>query len=430
MHRLTDALSFLNSLQKFGIKLGLEQVSQLLDSVSNPERDLRFIHVAGSNGKGSVSAMLERCLRETGFKTGFFSSPHLVSIFERFRVNGKAINEDDFCSAVEMLKPVAEQMIASKSYPTFFEFTTAMAVVYFKLQNVDWVIWETGMGGRFDATNIVIPELSVITSISLEHQEYLGDTLQLIAGEKAGIIKNNVPVFCNILPAEAEMIIRSKCIQNDSPLHEVPEDYIGRVEHFADKSGIFQNFDYQGHSIRLSLAGKMQRINFKLVFLIIKYLSQQYKFSLTEALHGLAKVSWPGRIQLMPDGSIIDGCHNPDGSAALFESLSGIFPMEKYSIILGSFKDKDTDKILAYLAPLATEFIFVQVTDGMERVGKNGQELITLLRKHSSVPAVAVNNLDEALKIKTLNRRLITGSLYLAGEALSKFIIKEKILNI
>lgn len=430
MHRLNDAMLFLSSLQKFGIKLGLEQVNQLLVFAGNPEKDLRFIHVAGTNGKGSVCAMLDRALRTVNYNTGFYSSPHLISIFERFRVNGKAITENDFCDLIDLLRPEAEKMASVGRCPTFFEFTTAMAIVYFKKKKVDFVIWETGLGGRFDATNIVNPAIAVITSIALDHQEYLGTTIESIATEKAGIIKSKTPVFCNKLTKIAEEVMINQCITTDSILHTVPDYEFHEIKYEFDKSGFIQSFVYSQHQIKLSLAGKMQRTNFKLVFTVLEYLAQRYSFSLSHSLDGLQSVSWPGRIHFMPDGSIVDGGHNPDGAIALMESLNEIFAGDKYSIIFGSFKDKDSEEILSCLADSAAEFIFLPVSDGAGRQSRNGDELIKLLRKYSEVPARTANSIGEALTYSTKKRRLITGSLYLAGEAIAKFVSNEKILNI
>ena len=202
-----ESSAYLDSLMMFGIKLGLDQVTELLDSVGSPQLNLRFIHLAGSNGKGSCGAMLNAGLRGAGLKVGFYCSPHLLSVRERFRVDGQAISEDDFARMVTRFRPAIERMKDDNRCPTYFELTTAMAALYFAEQKVEFVIWETGMGGRLDATNVVDPVCSVITSISKEHCEYLGETIEEIAVEKAGIIKAGRPVFIGDLPTEADEII-------------------------------------------------------------------------------------------------------------------------------------------------------------------------------------------------------------------------------
>jgi dihydrofolate synthase/folylpolyglutamate synthase len=429
MPEYANACEYLNRLHMFGIKLGLEQVAELLQAAGSPERKLRFIHVAGSNGKGSFCAMLSAALHKAGFKTGFYSSPHLISPRERFRLNGKAVSEDDFAGLVDFLRPFADKMAAAGRCPTYFEFTTAMAVLYFARNEADWVVWETGMGGRLDATNIVNPYCSVITGIALEHQKYLGDTLEKIAFEKAGIIKTGRPVFCGGLPEKALKVVRECCIGLESPLNIIPGAECSGLKFDIDGVSFRQAFDYEEHRITLGLAGKFQRQNFKLVFMLLKHLADEFGFPLENALPGLAEVRWPGRIQFMPDGSIIDGGHNPDGAAALAESLSEILPGQKFSVIFGNFADKDTEQILKILSEYAEEFIFVPLHGG-DRRSLTGTELSAMLLRVSGVPSTAVQTIEEAMNLKACGRRLITGSLYLAGDALRWFYPEDEILNI
>ena len=189
----SEALNYLDTFSMFGIKLGLEQTEALFDAAGINLDTMRFIHVAGTNGKGSTSAMIERGLRECGYKTGFYSSPHLISIRERFRVNGQAISENDFAKIMSEMADAASLLAKQGMKVTYFELTTALALKYFMYEKVDFVVLETGMGGRLDSTNVVTPEVSVITNIALDHQKYLGDTIAEIASEKAGIIKPGIP---------------------------------------------------------------------------------------------------------------------------------------------------------------------------------------------------------------------------------------------
>ena len=209
---------WLDSVGFFAIDLGLDRMLELLKRLGNPERSLRFIHVAGSNGKGSVCTFLENGLRGCGYSTGFYSSPHLIRLAERFRINGKTVADAPFERAAETVRPVVESMRGKGNGPTYFEITTAIAAVLFAQQDVDFVVWETGLGGRLDATNVVVPELSVITGISLEHTEWLGSTLAAIAGEKAGIVKDGVPVVCGPLKPEALEVIRREAAEHRAPL--------------------------------------------------------------------------------------------------------------------------------------------------------------------------------------------------------------------
>ena len=430
MAEFANACAYLNGLQKFGIKLGLEQVSELLQAAGSPESKLRFIHVAGSNGKGSFSAMLSAALRGAGFKVGLFTSPHLISPRERIRLNGAAISEADFSELVFLLRPFADKMARAGRCPTYFEFTTVMAAVYFARHDVDRVVWETGMGGRLDATNVVTPDCSVITGIALEHQNYLGDTIEKIAFEKAGIIKNGRPVFCGRMPDAALKVIRERCKEAGSQLSVLHDADCADLQFDMPAGGYCrQSFSYEGFRVKLGLAGKFQRQNFKLAFMVLKHIAGESGFPLEKVLSGLENVRWPARIQFMPDGSIIDGGHNPDGAAALTESLSEIFPGQKFSIIFGNFTDKDTEQILKILSGYAEEFIFVPLHGG-DRRSWTGAELSAMLEKISKVPCVAASSIEDAMKLRTSARRLITGSLYLAGDALQVLCTEDEILNI
>jgi dihydrofolate synthase/folylpolyglutamate synthase len=429
MPDFANACAYLNGLQKFGIKLGLEQVSELLLAAGSPESKLRFVHVAGSNGKGSFSAMLNAGLRSAGFKVGLFTSPHLISPRERIRLNGTAISQAEFSELVFLLRPFADKMVSSGRCPTYFEFTTVMAALYFYRHEVDWVVWETGMGGRLDSTNVVIPYCSVITGIALEHQQYLGDTIEKIAFEKAGIIKSGRPVFCGRLPDAALKVICEQCGATGSQLNIVSDTDCSDLQ--FDTSGGYcrQSFDYDNFRVKLGLAGKFQRQNFKLAFMVLKHIAMESGFPLKNVLAGLENVRWPARIQFVPDGSIIDGGHNPDGAAALMESLSEIFPGHKFSIVFGNFADKDTEQILRILSGHAEEFIFVPLHGGGRR-SWTGVELAAMLKKISAVPCTWASSIEDVAKLKTSARRLITGSLYLAGDALRMLSSEEEILNI
>ena len=430
MPDFANACAYLNGLQKFGIKLGLEQVSELLIAAGSPESKLRFIHVAGSNGKGSFSAMLNAALRGAGFKVGLFTSPHLISPRERIRLNGTAISEADFSELVFLLRPFADKMLSVSRCPTYFEFTTVMAALYFSRHEVDWVVWETGMGGRLDSTNVVNPYCSVITGIALEHQKYLGDTIEKIAFEKAGIIKSGRPLFCGGMPDAALKVISEQCRKTGSKLNTFQDaDCTDLQLELASGGCCRQSFDYNGFRVKLGLAGKFQRHNFKLAFMVLKHIAGEFGFPLENALAGLENVRWPARIQFTPDGSIVDGGHNPDGAAALTESLSEIFPGRKFSIIFGNFADKDSEQILKILSGYAEEFIFVPLR-GLDRRSWTGVELSAMLRKVSNVPCVAVPDMEAAMKLKVSARRLITGSLYLAGDALRMLYPEDEILNI
>ena len=401
-----ESSAYLDSLMMFGIKLGLDQVVELLESVGSPHLNLRFIHLAGSNGKGSCGAMLNAGIRGAGLKVGFYCSPHLISVRERFRVGGKAISEEDFARLVTRFRPAIERMKDDNRCPTYFELTTAMAALHFAEQKVDFVIWETGMGGRLDATNVVDPVCSMITSISLEHCEYLGETLEEIAAEKAGIMKEGRPVFIGNLPPEAEVVI---------------------VEH-AEQLGckVFRPVKTLP-DVDLPLVGEYQRRNLALVTAVLNYLSREFGFDIDMALEGVGKTRWPGRCQILTDDTVIDGAHNPEGAETLAATLEKLSPGQRYTVLFGCMADKDAASILRALAQVADEFVFVPIRGARPCISP--EELVKCVGHITSLPSFAMDSIPEALERQRKNPLLVTGSLYLTGEVLG-LMAPETVLNI
>ncbi len=413
--KFKQADDYLAHLTKFGIKLGLEQTRKLMDDAGAPDRQLKFIHIAGTNGKGSCAAMLERALRGAGYRTGLYTSPHLVSPCERIRLDGRAVSEELYAETVARLKVLAD---GYAECPTYFEFTTVMAALIFAGAEVDFVIWETGMGGRFDSTNVVMPVCSVITGIAIDHEKYLGGTLAAIAGEKAGIIKPGRPVFCGELPPEAERVIADAAVAAGAPLTHCGSGRCEKLDIRVDGGVFRQSFDYDGRRIALGVAGPLQRRNFAVVYEVLKFLHGGFGFDPDRALNALESVRWPARVEFLPDGSVLDGAHNPDGARALVEALEEILPGEKFTVILANFADKDTRGVLEQLDRVAAEFVFVPLeVDG--RHGLPPEELTALLGRFSRTPSRPAAALAEALNAPSAHRKLIAGSLFLAGEVLS-----------
>jgi dihydrofolate synthase/folylpolyglutamate synthase len=425
-----QAEEYLAELQMFGIKLGLEQVCELAAAVGNPQTQLRFIHLAGSNGKGSSAAMLGAALRNVGFKVGFFSSPHLISVRERFRINGQGISEIDFIKVVDRLRPVAEKMRAAGRCPTYFEFATIIAASYFAEQQVDFVLWETGMGGRLDATNFVTSYCSIITGIALEHQQYLGDTIAAIAGEKAGIIKPQQSVFVAKLPDAALAVINRKCDELGSKFFQVNDDFACSDISASLADGYFQSFKIKGYQLTIPLAGAMQRCNSQLVFMVLEQLANEFDFELQLALTGIKTVRWPGRLQILNDGTVIDGAHNPDGVEKLIAALKETMPGRRFTVIFAAFADKDVIGALAGLDTIAESFIFMPLKAPAWRESYSGSELKNMLASFSNTPALAVNSLEAALEKSVAQPRLFAGSLFLAGEVLPHFLAEDEIVDI
>ncbi|MCP3967925.1 MAG: bifunctional folylpolyglutamate synthase/dihydrofolate synthase [Lentisphaerae bacterium] len=426
-----QAWKYMCDLQKLGIKLGLEQTRELFKLAGNPEKKLKFIHLAGSNGKGSSGAMLNAALRRAGFKTGFYASPHMVSPRERFRINGEAISHEEFASLVTDLSVCTEKMSAEGHSPTFFEFTTAMAALCFARNNVDFVIWETGMGGRFDSTNVVTPVCSLITGIALDHHQFLGDTIEKIAVEKAGIIKPGRPVFTGKLQPEAMRVMQEKADAEASLLVELPKMTTSSLRYVQAESALMQVFEYDGHEIELSLSGSMQRDNFKLVYNVLKFLAEEFEFELTEALAGLSETVWPGRCQLIAGRILIDGAHNPNGINALLEALSELPIPNKIPVVFGSFKDKDTTECLKLLERVASEFVFLPIATDF-RESWSGAELCEMSQK--ALPQIKAEDAANPAKALSLVEEykhvLVCGSLYLAGEFLKELLPEHEILDI
>jgi dihydrofolate synthase/folylpolyglutamate synthase len=396
-----DAIDFLFSLQMFGTTFGLEAVQRLAERAGSPQKELRFIHVAGTNGKGSTCAMLDSIYRAAGWRVGLYTSPHLVSFRERIQVNRELIPEKD----VAQLVFEAKQWLGDysrESHPTFFEVVTVMALRYFAEQKCDVVIWETGLGGRLDATNIVTPLASVITNVQFDHEKWLGDTLEKIAAEKAGIIKPGVPVITAAEAPEALKVIRETAARLNAPLHVIGE-----------QSSTTRSF-------LPGLRGAHQRINAALAVRTVEVVRSALPFNNSAIERGLASVPWPGRFQVLergPQTLVLDGAHNPAGAGALAETLRAEFANRPLTLVLGVLEDKNWETVCRTLAPLGARII---VTPVSSRRTANPEMLVKACREAQPRGAIsAVSSLTEALN---LTRRdeivVITGSLYLVGEAM------------
>ena len=416
MMKLAD---YLTSLETFGIKLGLAQTAELMnraDCITEKGKKPYFIHLAGSNGKGSCGAMLQTALQSAGKKVGFYTSPHLVSYNERIRINGRMISDTELEAAHQMLSVHAEAMKKEGRFVTYFEYTTILALVYFLHNDVDFIVWETGMGGRFDSTNVIDCDISVITNIALEHCQYLGDTLEKIAFEKGGIIKNNSPVFCGIMPENARNVLKNIAAEKNAPFHAVEKEF-----EFNGIHDMKQHIQTPDGTVKLSLAGEMQRRNFALVYQVLKYASEKFDLNLQTMLDSMAHVSWPGRFQILDDGSIIDGGHNPDGTAALAKCLKEYFPNEKFSFVFASFEDKDTAKCLENLLSIAADFSVMPLAYS-GRPSCSAERLAALIKgidgNFSNIREYS--SLEEYLNTKEQSaaRKVYCGSLYLLGEYL------------
>jgi dihydrofolate synthase/folylpolyglutamate synthase len=419
-----ETIQFLYGLQMFGANFGLENTRRLAALVGNPQDKLRFIHVAGTNGKGSTCAMLESIYNTAGLRVGLFTSPHLVSFRERVQVNRQLIPEAGVVRLVDELRSVNRENDA-----TLFEFATVMALMFFAGQKCDLVIWETGLGGRLDATNIVTPLASVITNIAFDHTQWLGDTLEKIAAEKAGIIKPGVPVVAAAAQPEVLAVIEKFAREKNAPLTTVP---VGGISPLAGFSGLTRG------AATLPLAGEHQKQNAALALATVEVLQKQIPVAEDILRTGLAKVRWPGRLQWIqkPDGQkiLLDGAHNVAGVEALRSALAGGAPVsgpagfpdpsQPYgtvpgspALIVGFLGDKDWRLMCKILAPMAAKIFAVPVASG-RTAGAN--ELAAVFREANPAASVTVcRDLSAAFNAgKDEPFVVVTGSLYLIGEAL------------
>jgi dihydrofolate synthase / folylpolyglutamate synthase len=396
------AIQYLYSLRLFGAKLGLENTFKLAALAGHPEQKLRFIHVAGTNGKGSTCAMLEGIYRQAGLRTGLFTSPHLVSFRERIQIGRELISEQDVVRLVEKLQALLADF-PKDHHPTFFEVVTVMALDFFAEQNCDLVIWETGLGGRLDATNIVTPLASVITNIAFDHQQWLGDALEKIAFEKAGIIKPGIPVATAADEPDALAVIRAVAGEKNAPVTIVSEALADRVPDI------------------LALRGEHQKRNAALALEVVNLLQPQIPVSAQQIEDGLRQVQWPGRLQLLeqPDGRklLLDGAHNIAGAMVLREAVEKDFQAGKMTLILGILGDKEWQPICDILAPLSGQILTAPVSS--QRTA-NPDDLTNACRAANPSADVSVcHSLSEALEKAAASQFvIITGSLYLIGEAL------------
>jgi len=344
-----EAIQFLHGLRHFGANFGLETTRQLAAQAGNPHEQLRFIHVAGTNGKGSTCAMLESIYRASGLRVGLFTSPHLVSFAERIQVNRQLIPEAAVARLVTELRPQLAAFPADRS-PTFFEVVTVLALRYFAEQHCELVIWETGLGGRLDATNIVTPLASVITNIQLDHERWLGNTLAQIAAEKAGIIKPGVPVISGATEPAAQAVIAETAQRCGSPLTLVTAD--------AAQRGMLAD-------AVVPLAGAHQRVNAAVALATVQVLQATLPVNDELIRVGLEATHWAGRWQrvVLTGGRciVLDGAHNPAGAAALRATLEMQFPGARPVFILGILEDKDWATMCERLVTKAARVIVVPV---------------------------------------------------------------------
>ena len=395
-----EAIDWLYGTQLFGIKLGLENVTRLLNAldVTTDLEGKKVVHVAGTNGKGSVCAFTEKILRDGGFRTGLFTSPHLVSFRERIRINGDPATEKEIAAILTRIQETAREW---DPHPTFFEITFALAMRIFCDRQCERIVLETGMGGRLDATNSVPSDVAVITPISMDHQQWLGDTLEKIAAEKAGIMKPNTPVVIGDLAPAARDVIGRRALELGVPLieaHPLPDDW------------------------KCGLHGQHQRDNAALAVEAACRVDDPFQSRLSREIiaEAISNTTWPGRFQIVQERLIIDGAHNVDAAEVLVETWREVFgEEEKANIIFGAASSKDVVGILSQLRKIAASFSFVPIKSE-RRISPSEMKAALIEAGGEGIPTTEIDTLATAIEAaeKNENRTLIAGSLFLAGEAL------------
>ncbi|MBM9537808.1 bifunctional folylpolyglutamate synthase/dihydrofolate synthase [Desulfobulbus alkaliphilus] len=415
-----QATAYLDRLQLFKIKLGLETTAELLADLGDPQQKMAIIHIAGTNGKGSVGATLLSILTTAGYRTGFYSSPHLISVRERFRIGDAYITEEDFARLMDKVRAVA-----GDRQPTYFECTTLLALLWFAEQDTEIVILETGMGGRLDATNVVSPLITVLTDIEYDHEQYLGTSLEAIAGEKAGIIKPGVPVVFSGRATPALPVIEQRCREQQSPLYLLDRDFSGH--HAKDNSFVYHPMaGPPGWTLPQGLAGPHQAINTSLALAALELVDNTFPVSRQALTAGLRQVSWPGRMEICTwrhhTGNkrfLLDGAHNQAGVLALQQALTTGYPRQKLLLIWGNMADKQLTSALASLIELAATVIFTRTKSNRfaDPADLRAQLSITKQAKCSCAETVE-EALERAVTImEDDDLACVAGSLYLIGRA-------------
>lgn len=410
---LQKHLRQLYTLHRKGIRLGLETTFELCAAVGNPERNLKCIHIAGTNGKGSVAATLAQILLESGLRVGLYTSPHLIEFSERIQINGQPIETATLLPLVKRLYPIMEKVMETRADLTFFEATTALAFMAFAEAQVDVVILETGLGGRLDSTNVIDPLCSVITTISRDHEVMLGNTLPLIAGEKAGIIKPQRPVFAYDAVPDVWKVFEDRAAKLNTSLERVPAG-VGKPA----REKWMQDIEIRGEIYSTHLLGEHQWQNLALAVRCAEFLAEQgYPVTKASMQQGTRATRWPGRFQVIRESPlfVLDGAHNEDGlqnALATWRNQTGHKPER---IVFGVMRDKQLESMVAQLEENTGEVWLLPVRSPK---GMTPEQLLPYFKKLT--PRVCTSVADVVSEVQAGNKTtLLAGSLYLVGETLA-----------
>lgn len=412
--------------QAAAAKFNLENITTLLERLGRPERAFPSIHIAGTNGKGSTAAFVESVVRKAGFRTGLNTSPHLERINERIRINGEEITDKLFAESFTRITVAIEELLADgklRAHPTYFECVTAIAFESFARERVDFAVVEVGLGGRFDATNVLTPVVSAITQIDFDHENFLGHSLREIAGEKAGILKERVPAVIAGQREEARVVLLARAEELHCPVIEVPEAFTvekARMENGFIRATVMENRSGMRFEIVPRLAGRFQLQNALNALACVRILqARNYKVSEANVVEGISAAWWPGRIeQLQKNPDVyLDGAHNPGAARELATFLEENFRGRRIYLLFGAMRDKAVDEVTGLLFPLAYEVIFTEAKTPRAISAAQLEEIAGHHAQRSVVIPEAEKALDVVLsKARTEDAIFITGSLYLVGQ--------------
>lgn len=425
-----EALDFIHGTKKFGSKLGLDNIRRLLNLLGNPQKDLKYIHIAGTNGKGSTSSYIANILQEAGYKVGLFTSPYLERFNERMTIDGEDIPNDILATIVEKVKEKVELMNTEENlFPTEFEIVTAVAFEYFSKEKVDYVVLEVGLGGRLDSTNVIDSSLaSVITTIDMDHVDILGDTLEKIAWEKAGIIKKNGLVISYPQKEEALEVLQKVSKEKEAELILCPMNKI-KIAELNDCGAIF-DFEYNGNTIKnikINLLGEHQVYNATLALTAILNLRDRDLVKISdEAIKlGMSKTKWKGRLEVLRRNPtfLIDGAHNVQGVKSLIQSLK-LFKYNRLILGMGILKDKDVEHMIEILTPLADKIIITEADIFRKMAAEELAEKVEKYNENITIEKNIEKAIDKAFEIAEKDDLILfSGSLYLIGD------IRKIVLN-
>jgi len=426
-----ESIDWLYSFKQYGSKLGLERISYLVEQLGNPQNNIKIVHVTGTNGKGSVCKFIGSILQTAGYAVGVYISPHLECFSERIVVDGKEISEEDIVVLTEKIKPVVDDMIKKNSTPTFFEIVTAMAFQLFSDSHVDFAVIEVGLGGRFDATNIITPVVSVITNISLEHTDRLGEDVKSIAFEKAGIIKEDVPVL-TAAEGDAKAVIEKIAKEKNASVTLIARSSWDRLSHTIQYQEFLVHGILNDYTVKTSMLGGYQGENIALAITAVEQLQMKGAY-LTDSdiIDGISTTFNPGRMEIISEEPtiLLDGAHNPVGMEMLKKTLKEDFEYDRLVLVIGILEDKDIQSMLSIIIPLSDVVIVTKssnpraceptaLKDKIEKLGYR-KELFTfnsLLKAIEYAKPLADNN----------DIICISGSLFTVGEARSYFAESSK----